>query len=393
MQELQDSNSNAALAMKCTVQKDKLADAVNRVMKAISSKTTIPILTGVKITSGRDGITLTGSNSDISIQTFIPLEEDGNENAIVHIPGQIVLPSRLFSELVRKLQDEDVHIEVDSRFIAKVTSGATEFSLNGLDPEEYPNLPIINGSDAFRIRKDLLKDMIKQTVYAVSVTETRPVLTGVKWMINDGKLSCVATDSHRLAQRSVSVENGEASGAHILVIPGSSLNELSKILDDDDEQLVDIVMTANQILFKSNNVQFYSRLLDGNYPDTSRLIPTESKTTIDLATKDLYRAIERASLLAKEERNNVVKLRAEGNQVEISSQSLELGRVFETLVPERFDGEPLRISFSAKFMMDALGKMDAQSVRIHFVGPMRPIIIRPIGDENILMLILPIRTF
>lgn len=393
MQELQDSNSNAALAMKCTVQKDKLADAVNRVMKAISSKTTIPILTGVKITSGRDGITLTGSNSDISIQTFIPLEEDGNENAIVHTPGQIVLPSRLFSELVRKLQDEDVHIEVDSRFIAKVTSGATEFSLNGLDPEEYPNLPIINGSDAFRIRKDLLKDMIKQTVYAVSVTETRPVLTGVKWMINDGKLSCVATDSHRLAQRSVSVENGEASGAHILVIPGSSLNELSKILDDDDEQLVDIVMTANQILFKSNNVQFYSRLLDGNYPDTSRLIPTESKTTIDLATKDLYRAIERASLLAKEERNNVVKLRAEGNQVEISSQSLELGRVFETLVPERFDGEPLRISFSAKFMMDALGKMDAQSVRIHFVGPMRPIIIRPIGDENILMLILPIRTF
>ncbi|KLI03781.1 DNA polymerase III subunit beta [Sporolactobacillus inulinus CASD] len=379
--------------MKCTVQKDKLADAVNRVMKAISSKTTIPILTGVKITSGRDGITLTGSNSDISIQTFIPLEEDGNENAIVHTPGQIVLPSRLFSELVRKLQDEDVHIEVDSRFIAKITSGSTEFSLNGLDPEEYPNLPIINGSDAFRIRKDLLKDMIKQTVYAVSVTETRPVLTGVKWMINDGKLSCVATDSHRLAQRSVSVENGEASGAHILVIPGSSLNELSKILDDDDEQLVDIVMTANQILFKSNNVQFYSRLLDGNYPDTSRLIPTESKTTIDLATKDLYRAIERASLLAKEERNNVVKLRAEGNQVEISSQSLELGRVFETLVPERFDGEPLRISFSAKFMMDALGKMDAQSVRIHFVGPMRPIIIRPIGDENILMLILPIRTF
>ncbi|GAY77230.1 DNA polymerase III beta subunit [Sporolactobacillus inulinus] len=175
----------------------------------------------------------------------------------------------------------------------------------------------------------MLKDMIKQTVYAVSVTETRPVLTGVKWMINDGKLSCVATDSHRLAQRSVSVENGEASGAHILVIPGSSLNELSKILDDDDEQLVDIVMTANQILFKSNNVQFYSRLLDGNYPDTSRLIPTESKTTIDLATKDLYRAIERASLLAKEERNNVVKLRAEGNQVEISSQSLELGRVLK----------------------------------------------------------------
>ncbi|MCQ2010686.1 DNA polymerase III subunit beta [Sporolactobacillus sp. STSJ-5] len=379
--------------MECTVQKEKLVDAVNRVMKAISSKTTMPILTGVKITSGSDGITLTGSNSDISIKSFIPLEEDGNENATINTPGQIVLPSRLFSELVRKLPDDEVHIEVDSRLITKIISGATEFSLNGLDPEEYPNLPIINENDVFRIRKDLLKDLVKQTVYAVAVTETRPVLTGVKWIIQDGRLSCVATDSHRLAQRSVTIEDAEESGTHTLVIPGPSLNELSKILDDDDEQMVDIVMTNNQILFKSHNVQFYSRLLDGNYPDTSRLIPNDSKTTIDLGTKALYHAIERASLLAKEERNNVVKLRAEGNQVEISSQSLELGRVYETLVTEKFEGDPLRISFSAKFMMDALSKVDAQTVRIHFAGPMRPIIIRPIGDENILMLILPIRTF
>lgn len=393
MQEMQDTNPNAALAMECKVQKEKLADAVNRVMKAISSKTTIPILTGVKITAGLDGITLTGSNSDISIKSFIPLEEDGNENAMIGKSGQIVLPSRLFSELVRKLPDEEVHIEVDSRMIAKITSGTTEFSLNGLDPEEYPNLPIINENDVFRIRKDLLKDLIKQTVYAVSITETRPVLTGVKWIIQGETLSCVATDSHRLAQRSVTVEKAEDSGIHTLVIPGASLNELSKILDDDDEQMVDIVMTTNQILFKSQNVQFYSRLLDGNYPDTSRLIPSDSKTTIDLGTKALYHAIERASLLAKEERNNVVKLRAEGNQVEISSQSLELGRAYETLVTENFEGEPLRISFSAKFMMDALSRLDAQSVRIHFVGPMRPIIIRPIGDEHILMLILPIRTF
>ncbi|MCL1632214.1 DNA polymerase III subunit beta [Sporolactobacillus sp. CPB3-1] len=379
--------------MDCTVQKDTLVEAVSQVMKAISTKTTIPILTGVKMTAGLDGIVLTGSNSDISIKSFIPLEENGNENAVVHTPGQIVLPSRLFSELVRKLPDEEIHIQVDSRLTTKIVSGASEFSLNGLDPEEYPNLPVIDEQDVFKIRKDLLKDLIRQTVYAVSVTETRPVLTGVKWMIQNGQLVCVATDSHRLAQRSVPVEEAEDSAIHTLVIPGSSLNELSKILDDDDEQTVDIVMTANQVLFKSHNVQFYSRLLDGNYPDTSRLIPTESKTIIELGTKAFYHAIERASLLAKEERNNVVKLRAESSQVEISSQSLELGRVYETLKTEKFDGDPLRISFSAKFMMDALSKIDAQNVQIHFVGPMRPIIIRPIGDENILMLILPIRTF
>ncbi|TGA98744.1 DNA polymerase III subunit beta [Sporolactobacillus shoreae] len=379
--------------MKCSVQKDKLAESVNQVMKAISTKTTIPILTGIKLTAGMDGLTLTGSNSDISIKSYIPKLEDDRENVVVETAGSIILPSRLFSELVRKLPDENINIEVDARLIAKITSGRSEFTLNGLDPDEYPNLPVINEKDVFSIKKDLLKDVIRQTVYAVSLSETRPVLTGVKWTLLDGKLECVATDSHRLSERSVPVENGNTEDTREMVVPGSSLNELSKILDDDDDQVVDIVMTSNQILFKSSNVQFYSRLLDGNYPDTSRLIPTESKTVLTLSTKDLYHAIERASLLAKEERNNVVKLRAEADEVEISSQSLELGRVFETLRAEKFEGDALRISFSAKFMMDALGKIDAENVKIYFIGPMRPIIIRPVGDENILMLILPIRTF
>lgn len=393
MQEMADTNQNTTLAMKLKVQKDKLSDAVNRVMKAISTRTTIPILTGIKITAGLDGITLTGSNSDISIKSFIPLEENGSENAKIEAAGSIVLPSRLFSELVRKLPDEQILIEADSRLIAKITSGKAEFSLNGLDPDEYPNLPVIDEKDVVSIRKDLLKDLIRQTVYAVSVSETRPVLTGVKWTIHDAELDCVATDSHRLAQRSVSVEGANQSEIYNIVVPGTSLSELSKILDDDEEKNIDLVITANQILFKTRYVQFYSRLLDGNYPDTSRLIPNDSKTTITLATKDLYHAIERASLLAKEERNNVVKLRADTDRVEISSQSAELGRVFETLNTEEFEGDTLHISFSAKFMMDALSRIDAQNVRIFFTGPMRPFIIRPIGDEEILMLILPIRTF
>ncbi|WP_100489490.1 DNA polymerase III subunit beta [Sporolactobacillus pectinivorans] len=379
--------------MKCSVQKDKLAESVNQVMKAISTKTTIPILTGIKLTAGADGLTLTGSNSDISIKSYIPSIEDDKENVTVDTAGSIILPSRLFSELVRKLPDDNIFIEVDTRLIAKITSGRSEFTLNGLDPDEYPNLPVINEKDVFSIKKDLLKDVVRQTVYAVSLSETRPVLTGVKWTLQGGELECVATDSHRLAQRSVPVENGNTGETREMVIPGTSLNELSKILDDDDDKMVDIVMTSNQILFKSSNVQFYSRLLDGNYPDTSRLIPSESKTEMTLSTRDLYHAIERASLLAKEERNNVVKLRAEGDEVEISSQSLELGRVFEMLHAEKFEGDALRISFSAKFMMDALGKIDAENVKIYFIGPMRPIIIRPVGDDDILMLILPIRTF
>lgn len=392
MQNIQDT-SDITYAMKCSVRKDKLAGAVSQVMKAVSLKTTIPILTGIKITADPEKLTLTGSNSDISIKSFIPSVEKEEENAVIETAGSIILPSQLFSELVRKLPDDVVHLSVDTRLIATITSGSSEFTLNGLDPDEYPVLPTLEEKDVFSIRKDLLKDVIKQTVYAVSVSETRPVLTGVKWTLQNGSLECVATDSHRLAQRTIPIDNENITEKRTLVIPGASLNELSKILDDGDDQSADVVMTANQVLFKSSNVEFYSRLLDGNYPDTSRLIPTESKTTLTLSTKELYKAIERASLLAKEERNNVVKLRTEDETVEISSQSLELGRVFETLKPEKLEGDPLRISFSAKFMMDALGKIDSENVEIHFIGPMRPIIIRPIGEDEILMLILPIRTF
>jgi DNA polymerase-3 subunit beta len=393
MQETQNENNHSALKMSLNVQKDKLAEAVNHVMKAVSAKTTIPILTGIKLTAGSDGLVLTGSNSDLSIKARIPLTEEDEENAVVHAPGSIVLPSRLFSEMVRKLPAAEVAIEVDTRLIAKITSGQSEFNLNGLDPDEYPNLPVVDEKDAFSIRKDLLKDIIRQTVYAVSATETRPVLTGVNWILKAGSLECVATDSHRLSQRSVNVENNRNEETRALVIPGASLTELEKIIDDDGDQMVDIVMSSNQILFKFGNIQFYSRLLDGKYPDTSRLIPTDSKSEMVVDTAQLYHSIDRASLLAREDRNNVVKLRADNKNIEISSQSLELGRVFETFQADEFTGDPVRISFSAKFMMDALGRIDAERVRIYFIGPMRPIIIRPVGDQQILMLVLPIRTF
>ncbi|MFT8872788.1 MAG: DNA polymerase III subunit beta [Sporolactobacillus sp.] len=379
-------------AIKFKVLKSKLNEALNQVIKSVSSKTTMPILTGIKLTASQAGLTLIGSNSDISIRAFIPCEENGSENAKVDVPGSIVLPA-LFADLVRKLPEEDILFDGDSRRIATIHSGPSEFSLNGLDPEEYPNLPVIVEKNSFYVKQAQIKEAINQTVFSVSTAETRPVLTGVRWMIDENSLLCVATDSHRLAQRTIDIEPQGQLDIHELIIPGSSLNELNKIIDSDGDEPLEVMMTAHQILFKIKHVQFYSRLLDGNYPDTNRLIPSERKTTLTLATRSFYSAIERASLLAKEEKNNIVKMTTQDQNIEISSQSLELGRVFEEIHADQFEGENLRISFSAKFMMDALSRIDAQKVRIDFVGPMRPIIVRPISEKKILMLILPIRTF
>ncbi|MEM5002009.1 DNA polymerase III subunit beta [Priestia megaterium] len=378
--------------MKFIIQKDYLVQSVQDVMKAVSSRTTIPILTGIKIVATEEGVTLTGSDSDISIESFIPNEEEGKEIVDIHKPGSVVLPARFFSEIVKKLPKDIVELDVQSHFLTIIRSGKAEFNLNGLDAEEYPHLPQIEENNMFRLPTDLLKNMIRQTVFAVSTSETRPILTGVNWKVDGKELTCIATDSHRLALRKATIETGNEATYNV-VIPGKSLSEFSKILDDSHE-LVDIVITENQVLFRTKHLLFFSRLLDGNYPDTSRLIPADSKTDVILNVKEFLQSIDRASLLAREGRNNVVKLSTlDEGIVEISSNSPEIGKVIEEVQSQSISGEELKISFSAKYMLDALKALEGTDIKINFTGAMRPFVIRTLEDDSMLQLILPVRTY
>ncbi|GAB6891566.1 DNA polymerase III subunit beta [Geobacillus sp. FSL K6-0789] len=378
--------------MNISIDREALTRSVQDVMKAVSTRTTIPILTGIKLTATALGVTLTGSDSDISIESFIPLEKEGRLLVDVKRPGSIVLQARFFAEIVKKLPQQTVEIETEDNFLTVIRSGHSEFRLNGLNADEYPRLPQIEEENVFQIPADLLKTIIRQTVFAVSTSETRPILTGVNWKVENNELVCTATDSHRLAMRKVKIEAGHAVSYNV-VIPGKSLNELSKILDDGSAP-VDIVITANQVLFKAEHLLFFSRLLDGNYPETARLIPTESKTTMTVNAKEFLQAIDRASLLAREGRNNVVKLTTlPGGLLEISSVSPEIGKVTEQLQTESLEGEELNISFSAKYMMDALRALDGTDIQISFTGAMRPFVLRPLYTDSMLQLILPVRTY
>lgn len=380
------------MTMKFEIMRDRLLDGLNDVTKAISSKTTIPILTGIKIDVTDNGVLLTGSDADITIQTFIPAEEDGNQIINIVETGSIVLQARMFNEIVRKLPTNDVEIEVKNELQTHIRSGKTEFHLIGSDASEYPLLPEISTENRFEIPADLLKSVIRETVFAVAASESRPVLTGVNWNIENDELICVATDSHRLARRKVKLEN-LPNGIESVVIPGKSLNELNKILGETSNP-VEITMSNQQILFKTDHVLFFSRLLEGNYPDTSRLIPNEFKTNIKLDGKTFLQAIDRASLVAREDRNNVVRFETlEDDAVKISSNSPEIGKVEEQIPVESIEGEELVISFSAKYMMEALKAIDGQEVIIQFTGAMRPFILRSVNDDSILQLILPVRTY
>jgi DNA polymerase-3 subunit beta len=377
--------------MKLTILRNELNDAIQHVSKAVASRTTIPILSGIKLDASFTGITLTASDTDISIQSFIPLETPNKKIGTVERTGSVVLTAKFFVEIVKKLPHEEVHIEVGERFQTLITSGATEIQLVGLDPEEFPILPTIQEDQIVSIPGDLLRDMIRQTVFAVTTNESTPILTGVLWNLQDGIYKFVATDRHRLASRTATIELYDVRFSNI-VISGKTLTELAKIVPDQNV-MVDIVVSDNQVLFKLGNVLFYSRMLDGTYPDTSKIIPQSFKTELVLNTKELSDAIDRAYLLSREEKTNIVRLiTTDDGGIEISSSSSELGKVTEQIRVVEMRGDPLKIAFNSKYMLDVLKVMDSEELFIGFNGAMSPIIIRPSDHENSLHLILPYRT-
>jgi DNA polymerase-3 subunit beta len=377
--------------LKLTILRHELNEAIQNVSKAVSSRPTIPILTGIKMEASFTGVTLTASDTDISIQSFIPLETAEKTVATVERTGSVVLPAKFFVEMVKKLPHEEVHIDVGDRFQTMIRSGSTDIQLAGLDPEEFPVLPTLSEDQIVSVPGDLLRDMIRQTVFSVSTNEASPILTGVLWSLSEGTFKFVATDRHRLASRTARVDAPDVRFSNV-VISGKTLSELAKIIPDQNV-MIDIVVADNQVLFKLGNVLFYTRMLDGTYPDTSKIIPNTFKTELVLHTKLLSDAIDRAYLLSREEKTNIVRLMTQENgTIEISSSSSEIGRVKENLEAVELSGEPLKIAFNSKYMMDALKVIDSEELFIGFTGAMSPIIIKPRDFDDCLHLILPYRT-
>ena len=377
--------------MKFTINRAAFISQLNNVLRAISSKTTLPILTGLKMVVSNKGILLTGSNSDITIESSITNADEQYE-LTVDEPGAIVLPARFFIDIIKKLPDKNVTIEVASGFEAQITSGQAEFKINGQDANAYPKLPEIDAEDAVQLAPEMLKEVINQTVIAVSNQESRPVLTGIHVTLANGLLTAVATDSHRLAQRKVNVDTSDQQ--FNVVIPGKSLQELSRMIGDGKDD-VKLQIADNLALFTFGNIRFLSRLIEERYPETDRLIPTTSDTVIEVNAADFLSSIERASLLSHESRNNVVKLTMDpdANQAKISGNSPDVGYVEEQVAHSSLTGQELEISFNPDYMKDALRSFGQAKITMSFTSPLRPFTLVPDGDgNNFVQLITPVRT-
>ena len=379
--------------MKFTINRPAFINQLNNVLRAISSKTTIPILTGLKMVVTDHSVILTGSDADITIESTLDAS-DSSYGLSIEEPGAIVLPARFFNEVIKKLPDKQATIEVFNGLQVRITSGTAEFTINGQDANNYPHLPEVESENTVELASDMLREVIDQTRIAVSKQESRPILTGIHVTLNNGILTAVATDSHRLAQRKVELPE-TADRDFDIVLPGASMTELAKMIANEKDG-VKMQITENQALFIFGNTHFYSRLLEGNYPETSRLIPESSDTRLEITASDLLASIERASLLSHESRNNVVKLSVnpENKIATVSGTSADVGNVEEEINADQIVGNPLEISFNPDYMRDALKSFGQAKILISFTTALRPFTLVPTEEKaNFVQLITPVRTY
>lgn len=373
--------------MKFKILTEVFVEAINNVNRALSNKTPMPILKSIKIDLLNNGMFLIASDSNVTIKQFIPNIIKNKQVIFIEEEGTAAIPGKLLLEVLRKVNDEYVELTMVEDKFAHINFKHSDFTLNCLDVREYPNVNFVSSNSPIEIDSKKLSEIIRQTVISVATSEARPIFTGINFKIQDNTLYCIATDSYRLSQKVVKF-NYDIPDLNI-VVPGKSLLELEKLIQSNSG-VVKIHISNNLISFEMNNIIFQSRLLDGMYPETSRLIPKEFGLTLEFNREELIDIVDRVSLLSREGATNIIKLDVYEDKTIISLESLEIGKVVEEVHPISKEGSLLRIGFNAKYLLDALKVLDDKNVKMLFTGEVRPFILRT-SDDSVIQLILPVR--
>jgi len=373
--------------MNLEIKQNILMEHLNYVIKGISTKNIIPILNCIKFELTKEGLYLLSTDNESAIKTFINNENIEKINSI----GEIVVSGRYIYEIIRKLPNDVIKIEevIDNKINISTTNSS--FDLNCNNVSEFPEFDLNDSKNPISISRKLFKSIIKQTSFAASVQENRPEFTGINIRIDNNILDCTATDSYRLAKKNILLDNSIEEQINI-IIPTKNLNELEKMVNDS-EDTIELHIFNNKIIFKFDNIIVMTRLINGNYPDTNKLIPTEFEYVLNVNLNDFYKSIDRASLLTSEYDKNTIKLEYEKNIVTISSNIPEIGHVEEKIFVETDKMDKFKLSFSSKYMLDALKSLDCEKIFLKFNGEEKPIIITNIIDDKLIQLILPVKTY
>ncbi len=377
--------------MNLVIDREILLENLNTISRGLPVKSPMPILTGIKLYATDTDLFMTSSNTDISVEVTI------NDASLQIIEaGQTVVPGRFFIDIIRKINSKKVSLFLSEDKILIIKADRGEYKLHIMDPLDYPKMDFVSQENPLVISADVIKSIVRETVFATAQNEKKPILTGVNLNNTSGKLIITATDSFRLSQKIISIPDYKDFN---ITIPAKSLDELAKSIDNYGDN-VNIYLSINKMLVTFKNICFQTRLLDGNYPDTTRLIPQEFPIVLKFNKDELAAAVERVSLLSprdntkdKEITYSIIKLSIKRDRIiEISTNNSIIGDAKEELIPTSVEASnSITIGFSSRYLLDSLKSFMSTEISLNLSGEIRPFIIKGENDANLTQLILPVR--
>lgn len=364
--------------MKFSCEKETLLGLIGTASRAVTNKSAMPLLEGLLITAEPGSLTMTGYDLSMGIRT--------SAEADVVEPGSIVLNARLFFDIVRKLPQDEVHLETDDELRTTIKCGRAVFNLVAIEADEYPALAEVSGETGLTLPQPMLKSMIAQTIFSVSDNESKPIHTGCLFELADNILHVVAVDGYRLSVRRETVE-GSLPDLRF-VVPGSSLREIERILSEEDGT-VEIYPDRKNILFRIGRTTLITRLLDGEFLNYQAAIPTEFDHIVTVDRQELITCIERVSLIVSEKLKNPVRFHFDGSYMQLSCITA-VGKSYDEC---GFEGkiEGLEIGFNNRYVLDALRAAGDDTVKMQLKGALNPVVISPLEGGRYTYLVLPVR--
>ena len=370
--------------MKCTVSPSALSTCLNLVSRAVSPRSTLPILSNLLLETASDGLRVTATNLDLTITATVEAE--------VAQDGRTTVPARLLTDYVGSLAEAPCTLELNpSTQVLRVSCGIHKSNIHGIDAVEFPPLPARDGDATIEVDAAVFGAAIAQTAMAASSDEARPVLTGVLLEMEGDRLTLAATDGHRLAVRSLDVVVHGDPPAGSVIVPARHLSEVSRAVTAARPTVsISLSQARNQVFFAiGRDLEISSRLIEGTYPNYAQVIPGESRTMVKVPTAALLRETRTASVLAKDAANPVRFKAAEGT-LTLVAQTAEVGDDEAPLTAD-VQGEEVQIAFNARYVLDALGVLGTDEVQLAFNGSLSPGVIRPVGADDYLCIIMPVR--
>ena len=363
--------------MKITASKSELIKSINIVLRAVPSKTTMNILNCILIDASVDEIRLTANDMELGIETIV-------QGTILQ-RGIICLDAKLLSEIVRKLPDAEVVIETDDNYQTLITSENSVFHIVGKDPSEFPHLPMIEKEDPVVLSQFQLREIIRQTIFSIALNDSNRILTGEYLEIRENELRIVGLDGHRIAIRQLTLD--KSYHEHKVIIPGKTLSELMKILTGEQDDLVSLYFTRNEILFEMDGTVVIYRLIEGNYFRIDQMLSNDYETTVVLKKTDFMNSVDRAMLFTSEAEKRPLVLSVESNNINMKINS-QLGSMSDTLEIEK-EGKDLKIGFNPKFILDALRVIDDEKITVYFLNAKAPCFIKD-EEQSYIYMVLPV---